>query len=237
MTGEHPVVTRLLKAMFFTRPPQPKYMITWDVNVVLQFLELWDPPNELKLKQLTLKTVALVALVSAQRSQTLAALSVGSMTDTQNEIFVEVFIFVIKDILKTSRPGKTTLTLHLPAFPENRKLCVSSLLTEYIARTSTIRQSLNSQKIFISFGKPYKVVCVSSIARRTRMVLDMSRINTDTFEAHSFRSASTSKAESSSVSLDVILRTADWQRLKTFRKFYKKPIHDNLLYAKSVLSS
>ena len=47
-------------------------------NILLAFLETWVPLSNLDMKQLTLKTVTLVALTSAQ-SQTLAALDVGLM--------------------------------------------------------------------------------------------------------------------------------------------------------------
>ena len=54
--GEHPIIARLLKGMFHVRPPEPRYSFTWDVNVLLTFLESWFPLSALELKQLTLKT-------------------------------------------------------------------------------------------------------------------------------------------------------------------------------------
>ena len=76
--GEHPIIARLLKGMFHVRPPEPRYSFTWDVNVLLTFLESWFPLSALELKQLTLKTAALVALVSAQRSQTIVGIEYRS---------------------------------------------------------------------------------------------------------------------------------------------------------------
>lgn len=61
------------------RPPEPRYSFTWDVTVLLRLLKSWFPLSALDLKQLTLKTAALVALVSAHRSQTLSALSIEFM--------------------------------------------------------------------------------------------------------------------------------------------------------------
>ena len=80
------------------------------------------------MKQLTLKTVALVALTSAQRSQMLAALDVNVMKS--NEKGSE---FIVQEILKTSKPGKAPVVVSLPAFPENGKLCVHSTLSCYVA--------------------------------------------------------------------------------------------------------
>ena len=117
---------------------------------MLTFLESWFPLSALELKQLTLKTAALVAFVSAQRSQTLSALSIdlrnSTATGTQ---------FVVNSLLKSSRPGKSSLIVSLPAFTENEKLCAHSTLLHYVARTASIRQSLNTSQVFVSYGKPY----------------------------------------------------------------------------------
>ena len=37
--GEHPIIACLLKGMFDVRPPKTRYSFTWDVNVLLTFLE------------------------------------------------------------------------------------------------------------------------------------------------------------------------------------------------------
>ena len=93
-----------------------------------------------------------MALVSAQRSQTLSALSLELMNSTATGTQ-----FVVNSLLKSSRPGKSSLIVSLPAFPENEKLCAHSTSLHYVARTTSIRQSLNSSQVFVSYGKPYKV--------------------------------------------------------------------------------
>ena len=133
----------LLKGTFHIRPPEPRYSFTWDGNVLLTFLESWFPLSVLELKQLTLKTAALVALVSAQRSRTLSALSIDFMNSTATGT-----LFVVNSLLKSSRPGKSSLMVSLPAFPENEKLCAHSILLYYVASTASIRQSLNSSQVF-----------------------------------------------------------------------------------------
>ena len=110
--GEHPIIARLLKRMFHARSPEPRYSFTWDVNVSLTFLESWFPLSVLELKQFTLKTAAFVALVLAQRSQTLSALSIEFVNSTATGTQ-----FVVNNLLKSSRPGKSSLIDSLPAFP------------------------------------------------------------------------------------------------------------------------
>ncbi|XP_067046483.1 uncharacterized protein [Acropora muricata] len=166
--GEHPIIARLLKGMFHIRPPEPRYSFTWDVNVLLTFLESWFPLSVLELKQLTLKTAALVALVSAQRSQTLSALRIDFMNSTATGTQ-----FVVNSLLKSSRPGESSLMVSFPAFPENEKLCAHSTLLYDVARTASIRQSLNSSQVFVSYGKPYKVVSSATLARWLKVDLSL----------------------------------------------------------------
>ena len=175
--GEHPIIARLLQGMFHVRPPEPRYSFTWDVNVMLTFLESWFPLSVLGLKQLTLKTAALVALVSAQRSQTLSVLSIEFMNSTATGTQ-----FVVNSLLKSSRPGKSSLIVSLPAFPENEKLCAHSTLLHYVARTASIRQSLNSSHVFVSYDKPYKIVSSATLSRWLKAVLSLAGIDTSIFK-------------------------------------------------------
>ena len=69
-------VTRLFTSFYKTRPVVPRYNVTWDVGIVLKFLAQWHPKESLSLKQLTLKTVALVALTSSDRAQSIHTLRV-----------------------------------------------------------------------------------------------------------------------------------------------------------------
>ena len=74
--GSHPVVCRLLKGVFEQRPSLPKYTETWDVDTVMDSLAEWPDTHLLSLKQLTLRTVVLLALLSGQRGQSIHCLQV-----------------------------------------------------------------------------------------------------------------------------------------------------------------
>ena len=55
-----------------------------------------------------------------------------------------------------------------------------------------------------------------------------SGIDVEVFKPHSTRAVSTSKANVCQVPIDVILKAASWKGDCTFRKFYNKPIEDNV---------
>ena len=66
--GYHPVVSRFMKAVFETKKSVPKYTTTWDVSVVFKYLEKLYPNNHISLKNLSLKVVMLILLLSVSLS-------------------------------------------------------------------------------------------------------------------------------------------------------------------------
>ena len=131
--GEHKQVGQFIKGVFEKRPALPKYSSTWDVNTMLQYLELHYPHNELTLKELSYKLVMFLALLSGQRCQTLHCLSVSSMKKSDSKC-----VFTMDVLLKQSRKGKHLAPLEFLAFPHNEKVCIVSVLKEYLHRTKKI---------------------------------------------------------------------------------------------------
>ena len=128
----HPLIARLLKGVYILRPPTPRYSSTWDVSKVTDYLKTLAPLRELSLKSLTLKTVMLCALASAQRQQTLSALDLNFRKESRDSIS-----FVVTDRLKTSGPGKSIeITFSSSGCAS---VCPFTVLKEYISRSETLR--------------------------------------------------------------------------------------------------
>jgi len=72
--GKHPLVSQLLKGIYNSRPPQPRYSTTWDVDIVVQYLQSLGDNASLPLKILSQKLLLLMALVEASRISELQAL-------------------------------------------------------------------------------------------------------------------------------------------------------------------
>ena len=72
--GQHPLVSRLLKGIYNSRPPQPRYITTWDVDIAVRFLQGLGDNEALPLKLVSQKLVLLMALVEASRVSELQAL-------------------------------------------------------------------------------------------------------------------------------------------------------------------
>ena len=140
--GSHPLVTRFLRGVFNTCPSLPRYQEIWDISIVSL-----HPPEKLTLKDLTMKTTMLVALLSGQRCQTIHTLDVNNMVLTKDRC-----TFYIHELLKTSRPGKHFGKLELRVYHPDKRLCVVTFLEEYVRRTKPLR---SSSRLLISYQKPH----------------------------------------------------------------------------------
>lgn len=87
------------------------------------------PLHELSLCLLTFKLIALVALTTAFRAQTLLGLDLKYMS-----MFIDMVIFQIQKLFKTCKPGTPVHRVVLYKFP-GKTLCVVSTLNEYLRRT------------------------------------------------------------------------------------------------------
>ena len=82
----HPLVTRFLKGVFKLKPSLPRYSVVWDVGTVLKHMQSMAAMEELPLSMLTKKLTTLLALLTAQRCQTLSSLDLDLMQEIDNEI-------------------------------------------------------------------------------------------------------------------------------------------------------
>ena len=80
---------------------------------------------------------------------------------------------------------------------------------------------------FISYAPPHKPVSSRTLVRWVSDILHKACIHTKTFKTHSLLSASTSNTLSVGLSLTEIAKAAGWTNVKTFGKFYNKPVIDN----------
>ena len=85
------------------------------------------------------------------------ALDVSHITRTD-----ENCIFYIQKLLKTPRPGKHLGRLEFRNFDEDKKMCIVTVLKEYVHRTKLTRG--NYTQLLLSYCKPFKPVSTDTIA-------------------------------------------------------------------------
>lgn len=135
-----------MKGIFQEKPPRPKYTEIWDVSIVLEYLQSRSPVDTLSLKELTLKLVVLILLLSGQRGQTVHMLNIDRMFFF---FLNNCYTFQLVGHLKQSRPGVNNPLVKLT-------LCVVSTLKEYLTRTQNLRGS--ERQLFVSYQKLFRKV-------------------------------------------------------------------------------
>ena len=228
--GSDTSVSRLFKYFYRERPMLPRYIVTWDVGLLLKFLAQWHPVSSITLKQLTLKVVALIALTSSDRAQTLHLLNVEMIHPTSNgdlEFEVPALLKTRKGAPKRGMPPKKVLCVSWDA-PE---LNVAEYVDAYIRKVFKFRMRAvlkglpKPTQFFLSYrtGKP---VQRASISRWLREVMELSGIDISTFKPGSTRGASSSMACRQGATPEQILRHGDWTNLGTYQRFYNRDVRD-----------
>ena len=156
--GSRPLVVRFLRGVYNSRPSLPRHTEIWDVRIVLDKLREMSPASTLALKELTYKLVMLIALVSAQRGQTIPLLNIKNMSKTGSSYF-----FAITELTKTKKPGHKADIITLMAFTPDIRLCVYHCLEEYIQQTEKLRS--DDGQLFISFNRPHNKVSRETVRR------------------------------------------------------------------------
>ena len=124
--GSHPLTVRFMKGGFEKRPPHPRYNKIWDESLVLKYLASLDPVDTLTLKDLTLKLLMLLLLVTGQRGQSTHLLNIVTMhlSDTS-------CVFNLTSHTKTSQAGKPVSTITVQEFKQDCCICPVKALKEY----------------------------------------------------------------------------------------------------------
>ena len=113
--GQHPLVSRLLKGAFNSRPPLPRYNATWDVKAVTTYLSGMGKNEGLSLQALTQKLVMLFSLTHPSQAADLVQLKIA-----HHKFLPEGVCFTPSGL---TRLGKALQEFFFPAFPHDLNLC------------------------------------------------------------------------------------------------------------------
>ena len=217
--GKHPLVSRMLKGAFHERPPRPKYESIWKVDQVLAMFWKEGPSESLSLQSLTIKTATLLALTCPWRGADLAEL------DLSNRSYVpEGVVFQPPHLSKQSCPSHHNTAFFFPYFKEDRLLYPVETLKAYEERTVSFHSNNSVENhLFRSFIGKHGPVTSSTIARWIKSCLRKAGVDTSKFQAHSTRTAATTKAAMSGLTVEDMIKAADWSSVGVFQKFYYRP--------------
>ena len=150
--GDHPLVSRFMTGLFNQKQALPRHSETWDPQIVLNHLKTFPAIDDMSLKQLTLKLVMVMALLSAQRVQTLQSLSLEEMsTLTWKVCLSHLFCFETNNCQKGQNRHLLPITFH--SYPLDKRLCIVELLSAYVKRTAPLKKE--TKQLLICHAEPH----------------------------------------------------------------------------------
>ena len=119
------------------------------------------------------------------------------------------------------RKGKPlpSLTVYSP----NKKLCVIQTLNRYLELTKKTRDPSRTQ-LLLSYRKSSNEIASSTVSGWIKEVLQLDNVDTNVFQGHSTRSASTSKVNLKGLALSDILHRGSRSRASTWQKIYSNQV-------------
>ena len=191
-----------MKGVFKSKPPKPKYACTWNVQSALSFLESLEPLEDLTLKQLSYKTVLLLALTSAARAREISSLDLTYSLKKEGS-----WKFTLPTQTKTSRLGHPVRKIFLPSFPGNLKKCCAqpySLRGEDEEVAYFLKATRVSQFPLQSYFQSFTKLCQANLTAGRNWITAVG------YTGHSTRGASASAATAAGLSVELILEAAEW---------------------------
>jgi hypothetical protein len=230
-----------LKSLKQKVPVQKVKFPKWELCIVLKGLrsEQFEPLDQVNFRNLTYKTVFLVALASAARVSEISALSaeegfVRFKPDKSRVTLRPQVGFVAKNQQPTDPPRDMviqSLRQHAQDTDPERLLCPVRALRIYLERTNVFRK--DRKKLFISYWeKSTKEISVNTISRWIRETIKLSYQVQKSSEieklyqvsAHEVRAIATSLLAWKNTSIAEVLRAAHWSNHSTFTDFYLRDL-------------
>ena len=164
----HPLVVQSLKGAFNLRPPLPKYSTTWDVDVLLSFIEKLGPNGSLSPKDLSQKLGILLTLTAMHRVSEVVAHDRRFRQFSPEGVSLQ-----LPELIKKTKVGQNLKTSFHASFPNNPNLCVVQCLQEYERRTLSFRgfDPAKPNRLFLSYIRPHKLITSESLSRWIKDVL------------------------------------------------------------------
>ena len=226
-----PILHDLLRSFQVEAPVREVRPPSWDLLKVLNFLRSspFEPLSNASLRDITRKTLFLIALATAKRVGELQALSrLVSLSSSSAGLS-----YVSKFVAKTETAARPlphsfdvkSLGYFAAGLPDDLLLCPVRSLSAYVARTA---QFMNRpRRLFVSPRCPSRAMSKNGISYLLREVIVQSGASSQSDQApraHSIRGIATSSAFFRNWSLRSILEAASWRSNFVFTSFYLRDL-------------
>ena len=203
---------------------------SWNLVKTLEYLKgpMFEPLDKCDWRQLTKKTLFLVALATAKRVGELQAISTSVSFQNRDILLSYLPEFVAKtETLKNPIPRSFLLKSLTPGEEETGVeeclLCPVRALRIYLQRSETL--SHRPRSLFVSPSNPKRPISKNAISFFLReTIAQAASLSTDQCRAHDVRGISASASFWSNWPLSKILEAACWRSANVFANHYLKDI-------------
>ena len=116
--------------------------------------------------------------------------------------------FYVHSLLKHSTSGTHQAPTELHSFMENKSYCVVITLKEYLRRSKHLRNS-NSSNLILTLLALHTPANSDNISRWLKWTLARAGVDNNVYRVHSTSAASTSAANDSGASINLVMKTAE----------------------------
>ena len=231
-------ISMLIRRFKKSCPPREVRPPEWDLSLVLRSLRSppFEPLCEASDRDLTLKTVFLLALASAKRVGELHALS-HRVRHSEGWHSLS-FSFVPEFVAKTQNPSvydPRFEEFEVPSLrdftgddPDEMLLCPVRAVRQYLKRTRQLRPACN--RLFIATGRNKKEVSKNTISFWLREVIKKAYhsseggVDLPRVRAHEVRGIAPSLLFKRNFAVEQVLKAGTWKNQTTFSSFYLRDI-------------
>ena len=219
------ILSDVVRSFELERPRIKTHFPKWDLAVVLSALTTspFEPLETCGFKEMTFKTVFLIALASGRRRSEIHALSYSDVHFSDHSVTLSTFPgFLAKNQL----PSVLSSPISLPSLQGQDMdplLCPVRALKIYLGRVSSRRRG--RKRLFISHLESFeKEISCDSISRwivqTIRLAYSASKLDQVPVNAHEVRALASSWAWSNKVPLEDVVKAGFWSTENSFIRFY-----------------
>lgn len=223
------ILTDVVRSFELERPRIRSQFPKWDLSVVLSSLldSPFEPLEACGFKELTWKTVFLLALASGRRRSELHALSFSDVQFSEHSVSLSTFPgFLAKNQL----PSVPSSPIDIPALEgedSNPLLCPVRAIRIYLDRVRSRRNS--RRRLFISHLESYeKEISSDTISRwivqTIKFAYQAVGLALTSVNAHEVRALASSWAWFNKIPLQEVVKASFWSSENSFIRFYLRDI-------------
>lgn len=215
--GEIQIISDTIAGARAKRPSGPKYADTWDIDLLVQWLDKLKPNDQLGIGELRDKVLILLRIHLISRNSDIGYMDVKSIKFLKDRA-----IGRFKN-LKNHKPG---LSLEWTVLQrDDPKYCPVLALKEYLEMTNCEELFPRpNDRIFMSIRRindVYPEVQPGTLASITKAVMLKAGVP-KRFASHSIRMATASAAVNGGMSIEDVMRQGRWRSQAVFQTFYNR---------------